>query len=171
MTSRSDPSDYASEDSPSTTGSVRLDDPLHGTEDRKRRAGEALRYALTVEQMHLNQIDGDWRVVRDAYLVAADAAEEAGYGDDGPARSGAVEMVKRCRGHVFPGEHAHRCPTCHENAICRWTCSEADLEVDGWGDIQTEIETGLPLAGYADCEACEELKASVRIVGREGDGR
>lgn len=139
---------------------------------RKRRAGEALRYALALELVHLNQIDGDWRVVRDAYLVAADAAEEAGYGEDGPARSGAAEMVRRCKGHVFPGEHAHRCPCCHENAVCRWTCSDAGVEVDGWGALETDARTGLPLAGYADCEECEALKERVRASAkREGSDR
>lgn len=121
----------------------------------KQRAVDALAYALKLE---VSEVEGrDWRIVRDAFLVAADAAEEAGCSEDGPAKSGAREMVRRCRGKVFPLEHVHACPVCYAHAICRWTCSEAP-------DLGFDEATGLPFGDHAWCEECEESPELANMV-------
>ena len=86
----------------------------------KQRSEKAFRHAV-----HVEIIEKDLRKVRDAYLVAADAAEEAG-DQDSAARDSARLLVMQCRYMLFPHEHVHACPECYEEEICSWTCSPID---------------------------------------------
>lgn len=114
---------------------------------RKELAQNALTYALLLEDK-----EKDWRKIRDAYLVAADAAEEAGYSENGSAKSGARKMTSRCKGKVFPGEHVHTCPECHEDKECNFTCTR----IYEYEDIK--LLRNRLFGGYALCDDCNKVK-------------